>query len=306
MFSAASLFDLQCSLRSATSSLLAFDMPASLGKTDLKNVPTTAELELARKVLREAGPRGVKSKMQSMSQWLRQFPDSEVEADRRRYLEAFVCHQLKSKNGIAKATHSDSRHHTEDKGVKSKWQCKAELDKLVGEKKSEAWRNSGKLAVRGCRVTGSMEEDLKEWFAPVDDFELVLDSDKTGFAVDNVSDAVDGDLALLKDMRSIGSSSDGVEQTPPDIKLEKLTQKEIDDKAYQGFCSSVTDQLRLFQEMQCENSVLLSQLQSVKYAQELIADVKKHAVRIGGMVRLLLRAQTERVDKNGYKKLEGP
>ena len=93
-------------------------MPPALGFADLKSFgPSKQELEAAKKLLASADSKFLKSKMQSMSQWLQKHPDTVVTSSRgqqrQQYLEMFVCHQLKAKMHCRKQSTPSRRRQRE-------------------------------------------------------------------------------------------------------------------------------------------------------------------------------------------------
>ena len=76
-------------------------MPAGLAKCDLASFrPTKEELEAARTILNSAGGKELRSKVGSMSSWLKANSCNDASSsrgdDRRRWLEHFLVVQLRS------------------------------------------------------------------------------------------------------------------------------------------------------------------------------------------------------------------
>ena len=292
-------------------------MPPALPAIDLKSItgPTPEEVEQAKKII-AAGGKNLKSKMQSMRTWLQKNPDPKVQGaegdEKQRYLESFIIVQLRARD-TTKTTDMKKMYAKEHESVKFwEWLCKKQMDDKLGEKKAQGWRDSKKLRDRPDTVTGSTEEDMMEWRCPLD-WEKFAETSTDSFGLHVVGDASEGDVALVADMQAshgdAASSSDlaKAKQEPGQplvpVKLEPKTPEQIQEHQYQCFLGNTAEKTRHFQEMQVNSQWLLRELSKDPYSEALQADIKKFATRIGGLVKLLLRAQTEDIGRPGYHKL---
>ena len=102
-----------------------------------------------------------------------------------------------------------------------------------------------------------------------------------------------------------GSSSHSQEEKlSSPVKTEPLSQAQQDELEYLAFCGKVTEKVRYFQDLQVQNQATMSHLISLPFTNDLQAEVKKQGTRLAAIVKLLLRASTEQVDKTEYKKCE--
>ena len=99
-------------------------MPVSIPVVDLSSVgPSPAELSAARTILKQASKGELRSKMGSLSAYLKNHPEFNKEGVQSRgdarvkYLEAFLAHQARCKTA-QKQIVNDREHHRTDKKVK--------------------------------------------------------------------------------------------------------------------------------------------------------------------------------------------
>ena len=92
--------------------------------------------------------------------------DVDARGERRKFLAAFVIHQLRCKKTEKKSVVSEGKSSTSEKFKELHWWAMEEMDKQMGEKKGLAWRQSGKLPKRPCPVTNSEEEHLVVYGIP--------------------------------------------------------------------------------------------------------------------------------------------
>ena len=297
-------------------------MPASLASADLKNlVPTKEEIAEARKIL-ATGNKATRSRMQSMRQWMEKNPDSEVSdskgQDRRGYLEAFIVHQLRQKDASKRAEHIQSASHQDAREKKFEWLSMKQMIDRHGEVKAKGWMNSAKINKRADPITGSQEIDSAEWECPRDS-STIRDMELNEFGVKSSGEANEADIKLLQDMsfasnpghgdQFAGGSSSGQQvgdaaEPLVHVKQEVMTAKELEEKAYQMFLTSVVDRLREFQDMQVSNAALLFGLKGQPFSEALQSAVNTHGNRIQSLVKMLLRAQTDKVAKGAWQKLD--
>ena len=179
-------------------------MPKALGKADLKNLePTEEEVNAAKTILNNASEKQLKSRMGCFSAWCKQHcDDGEVSnsrgEQRKKWLEAFLIHQARAKHTTQKVTHD--RVIREGQGIFEDlfWWAEEEMDTNMGARKAKSWRDSGKMIVRPCPLTGSMEEHLKVYGVPRH-WERVSHEDFQAMKAAVEADASEQDIKNLKD-----------------------------------------------------------------------------------------------------------
>ena len=296
-------------------------MPPTLGGAQLELLsPTAAEISQAKAIIAQsqACPRDMRAKMSSMSQWLKKFPDEKASNSRGEqrveYLQNFLIHQLRAKNAQKKALHSAGKSHTTNNIAKTRWWNKERMDKELGATKGAAIRNRPNARCKPCRYTGSEDPELVE-YAVVSDEENEINEDTTSFKVNTAADATEADLKLLDDMHSAtaSSSADGAAQgaqdgdaqyAPGKVKQEPKSEQEKLQAKFEEFMANVRGNHWNFTNMQLDIADMDARLGMQKWTEELRAALKKHAARTATMVRLLLKATTERPKIKEFHKLE--
>ena len=87
------------------------------------------------------------------------------------------------------------------------------------------------------------------------------------------------------------------------IKQEPLTEAEQADADFQEFLAKKVEKLKHFQAVELEVKQYIAQLTTVKYSEGLQSDLRKHLVRVQGLVRILGRAASEAPCKAEFPKL---
>eukprot|EP00959_Pyramimonas_sp_CCMP1952_P099516 2080424-Pyramimonas_sp.AAC.1 len=77
---------------------------------------------------------------------------------RQMYLETFLVHQMRTKQGTSTATSSHTVSSSQKKGITWIWISMEKMDSHLGPSKAEHWRESGKLTSRPDSLTGSEEK----------------------------------------------------------------------------------------------------------------------------------------------------
>ena len=278
-------------------------MPPAHLKVDLGSVaPTPEEMEAARAILRGASNGQMKSRMASMVHFLKAAEDEKGQksrgTDRQKYLEAFTVHQLRGKNTQKKMRSIENKTSKQGTFVDYLWWSEEKIIKEMGEVKGMAWITFKKppLLTRACRLTGSMEDKLKEFRIPID-WERMSIEDIQSMQVEATSDATDADLKLLRDMApaSSGGSADAplfpADSGAATIKQEKLTPEEQDQKEAKEFKETISVYIREFQECEVRAGEMKSALQTNKYAEAILIDIDKHSAKVTKVLRVLQRLQ---------------
>ena len=120
-------------------------------------------------------------------------------------------------------------------------------------------------------------------------------------------DATEADLKLLSEMDNATSSGEpkGEEAgANVQVKKEKKSAAEMAADDHQEFCDKAREHHALFSKMQVDIGELDAQLARLKYTDELRTALKKHASRVTSVVKVLLRACTEKPKSSEYPKLK--
>ena len=87
------------------------------------------------------------------------------------------------------------------------------------------------------------------------------------------------------------------------IKQEVLTDTDRADLDFQEFLAKKIEKLKHYQAVELEVKQYLAQLTTIKYSEGLQSDLRKHLVRVQGLVRILGRAASENPCKSEFPKL---
>ena len=146
-------------------------MPPALCSTELALLqPTQDELEAAKKVLKNADSKDMRSKMHGMANWLKENGGANPEAAasrgdaRKGWLESYLVHQLRNKANVKIACNSRDLTSDKQKFQDEEHLCQKEMDTRFGEEKSAAMRaklNELKMW-RPCQVMGKTDMHMRE------------------------------------------------------------------------------------------------------------------------------------------------
>ena len=140
------------------------------------------------------------------------------------------------------------------------------------------------------------------------DEEVELDADHTKFAVNTIADATEADMKLLQDMHTASSSGDatrGDGQEPGvQVKKEPHTEQEKAQTVYEDFCANAREHHWAFTKMQIDIADMDAGLSAQKWTEELRAALKKHATRMGQLVKLQLKATSEKPKFKEFPRLQ--
>jgi hypothetical protein len=245
--------------------------------------PTADELAAARAVLEKMDAKGKRSKMECMTYWLKTNPDTEVSESRgdkrKQYLESFLVHQSRQKQ----AKSSIRNDHVVSTATSFKnemfWWSKFKMDAEMGSVKATAWRESGKLKVRADPLTGSMEEELKEYAVPVD-WESRAWDEVVSANVQTVADADEKDIADFKHTAlSFGKFAEPTEQ-PVKVKTEPQDDDKTEvvtpiEKKFSDIEADPRGFLVKFNDMRMTLAEIDSQATGKKFMNALLEEVAK-------------------------------
>jgi len=203
---------------------------------------TLEDLEAAKKILAKAdADKTEKRRLESnMTYYLQQSGElnkgNRLSGDaRRKFLLLYLAKQAKDKNASAAESSVRDVLTTASSSVAKKWMSKEKMILELGEKKASAWIASGKLECRPCSVTGSTDEDLKEYHCP-EQVNTTLETDTTGVkfvaTTDVAKTGVDGALADIDDMaknmvhQQIGTEK-AIKKEPVDASPEEIQKKAL-------------------------------------------------------------------------------
>ena len=278
-------------------------MPLALPKLSLETYgPSDEELKAAKKVLKSCDEKALRSKMGSMSAFISKHASdnpgvllSRGDA-RKEFLCKFICHQLKSKTTTKQTSNVEESSHKEEKVAEKVWWSREQIDRELGEIKSKAWRSSGKLATRPDRITGSTEPDLIEFAIPID-YERMTDEELDKFRVEALGEAGEGHLQMIEGMHKEEYDK------PTLVKAEPLTQEAKDMAAFTEFLASAPEHLHKYHALEIHTKQLLAGLQKKPYTDLLQVEVKRHQTRIGGIIKILSKAVTTKLEFSEWPKL---
>ena len=258
--------------------MVARAMPSSLGPCDLKNIkPSREEVEKAKRLLKEANAKELRSKMASMASWLAANPDSAVSAsrgdERKAYLQAFVVHQMRAKAGTKKAEHVFKKSHLSANITDDEWYNLERLEKKFGENKARKLIESKTLKERACPLTGSWDDDMKEFNVVLTKLQTT-ELDNREFGVLTSTDASDADLKLLDGISSQASGSGQNGGDPqPEVKQEPMTAKQQEKADFEAFIATIDAKVIDMQHNDLECRQLVHQLQTKPYTEKLCDDI---------------------------------
>ena len=299
-------------------------MPAGLGAGRLGLLgPTPEEVEQAKLIIKQANPAQMRSKMSSMVQWLKSFPDSDVTtsrgAQRQQYLESFVVHQLRSKNQQKKSEHVTKKSHDNQAKAAKRFWNEERIVKELGPKKAAAIIGRSGAKYRPCRYTGSVDEELRE-YEVVSDEEAEITTDHNSWNISAAGDATEADMKMMAEMTGARGSEDfHVPDTEPQVEAAQTqaggvvvkkeqtsiadAQKEKVKQQYHDFNNRAREHHCTFSKMQVDLVDMENKLSEHRFTDELRTALKKHMLRVGSLVRLLLKATSQKPRLTEFPKL---
>jgi hypothetical protein len=187
-----------------------------------------------------------------MVHWLEQNPDDDVKASRgdqrQQYLIAYLVHQMRNKGAQKVVQNERVLAQNTVKNTDTYWWSKEQMDLQVGPKKSQTWRESGKLKSRPDSVTGSTEEHMLEWCVPVS-WVRNSNEDGTSLKVKAEGEAGEAELELLE-----GAASDSAEVAKV-VKQEQKSPEELEKEKCDALVKAADTNYRRFQEYILESKV---------------------------------------------------
>ena len=137
-----------------------------------KVAPTEQAVVAARKQISAMSPTELKNKMSSMTNWLKGNPEDASLVDgargekRKMYLAAYLGVVVKEKEAQRKL--KLARTITAKRSFERRiyWWSKFEMEKNLGPEKSKAWIDSKNIGWRADPITGSEDENLREYAIP--------------------------------------------------------------------------------------------------------------------------------------------
>lgn len=286
------------------------EMPAALAPLNLSLVePTKEEIAEARKILKEASGKDVRSKMATMSAWLQTGGKKDNEHvkstrgdERKKYLENFLVHTMRSKAKVKSTTNAKTISQTEQNFDDEEWLCAEQLEVKFGARKAAILKTMLK-ETQPCSLTGDNSEDMKE-YKVTSAWKRKLHDSSTIFGLSSAGEATEDDMKLMDDL-SAQSSGLGSGNAPPQIqvKTEPKTKAELEEQAFKELQQNIAVHLRRFQDYDLEVRQLSKFLLTVKFSESLIEGLKQHQVRLTKMMTMLAKACEHDVDRQSFKKL---
>lgn len=283
-------------------------MPPSIAGAQLAQVaPTAEELAQAKQILKAANSKEIRSKMQSMTNWLAAHPDGNHDATdargekRKGYLETWLVHNLRCKGKTKTASTTKIESNEKQDFLDEEWMSMEQMDDKFGKIKAARLRASGKLDVQPCSITGEDTEEMREYSIPKK-WRRFLNVDGNKAEIHVTGEAGEDDLRLLQDVKKPGEGT-GTGSNEPMVKVEPLSKAELAEREYQEFLSKVPSHLRSFQEMDAESRGLMAHLKSRKWSADIQEALKKHQSRLVKLIAMLARACEEPVAKTEHKQL---
>ena len=155
---------------------------------------------------------------------------------RQRYLESYLVHQMREQEASSEivSSHTSSLKHNLHQDVH--WWSKEKMNLEIGGEKAEHWRQSGLIPSQPDSVTGSNEENHKEWGVPQNWARMTM-ADMRSLALTVSTNADEKDIELVKQSASLIAPNDedhkGIEETTeatPKIKIEPVDEEDEEKK----------------------------------------------------------------------------
>lgn len=273
-------------------------------KTLLSNVnPTKEEIEAAKATLANSDAKAMRSKMGSLSHFLKQHPDCSAEGargDKRKdFLLKFLVHQARSKQGSLGSEWQLTSNNQKNKDVH--WWSSHKMDQELGHSKAEGWR--AVLKPQPDSLTGSTAPDHVEYPVPVN-WERMSEAEIRALKLQGEQqEATEDDVAKLLDDSLKPTSAGSVEiKVEPENAMQKL------DNLVKDLKENKEANLRKFQDMelkakQVEKSASKSGSASGKWAKEFLADLGTHVKKLAKVTQMLKKFCTEDCNEKELPKL---
>ena len=265
-------------------------MPARIPAAKLTSVqPTDAEIAEARRILAEGGEKGKRSRIGCMTNFLKSNPDAAAMnatgSDRDKFLEAFIVHQMRTKNAAKHVVNEEVVENVAQKHQDVYWWNAWKMDQEMGPVKAKGWRECGLLKPRPDSLTKSTHEDCIEFPVPVQ-WQRMTETDIKRMMARTEDDATNDDLADLR------SASSGVAATTgaTGVKIEPKTPLQLLQERCQTLKDNIQATLRKYQDIKIDFSVLEknaeTQKNKSKFVSMLIEDLKKATANVSKIIKI--------------------
>ena len=282
-------------------------MAPKLSKARLSEItPTAEELQKAKELLASYGSDTKRSKMVCMTRFLKANPDEQAESswglDRQKYLEAYIVHTLRAKEGIKSSTNTESASKATEKFWEVHPMSAEKMDEALGKAKAQHLRLGKYVQSQPCTMSGSTEEHMLEWLVP-NNWQRMTQADFWEFKVQNQATADKEDLDNLRSMKD----SPTVDAPDTTIKVEKTEGDELTklQARVTSFKENLTTHLREIQDIEVESQQILKRAAAAKdkYAGPLLDDCDKHIKATNKASKLLSKMCTEDFEDGPIPKL---
>jgi hypothetical protein len=273
---------------------------------------TTEELAAATKFLASLGKEAKRSKMASMTHFVKQNADEFAKTARgpvrELMLKKFMIHQMRSKEAEQKVISSHKISSVKSEVTKDHEWSSEQMDKELGSIRGETLRESKRLVSHSCPLTGSDEPHMRIWIVP-QSYILKSENKIHAMNVEAKSDLNEEDYNALCKMEDVGaapsSSADGavnadgvpgfvaVAASTIDVKLEPTPENRIEK-----FNANNQTILKNFQEMELEMNQIKtaatgkSDKKDVAYCDAFLQDIDKHIKNLGKTTKQLFKLAT--------------
>ena len=246
----------------------------------------------------------MKSRMASMVHFLPDNPDAAALSSRgeqrREYLMNFLTHQLRLKDQAKVMEVAQSTSIEQKKIVDLHWWSKEKMDIELGPKKAEHWRQSGLLPTKADSVTGSSEDEFKEWGVP-HNWERLTEADMKNLKIESSGQVDQKDMELLRSAETFAETKN----EEPEIKKEKTELSKLEERITKLTENSATF-LRRYQDMTLDAKMLLTLSQNqknIKYATGFLSDLEKHVANLGKATKTLEKVAVGNIEHADASKL---
>ena len=282
-------------------------MAPKLSKARLSEItPTAEELQKAKELLANYGKDAKRSKMTCMNNFLKANPDNKASSslgeDRQKYLEAYIVHTLRAKEGIKSSTNTESASKATEKFWEVHPMSAEKMDEALGKEKAQTLRLGKYVQSQPCSLSGSTEEHMLEWLVPKN-WKRMTQADFWQLKVQNEATADKEDIDNLRSM----TNPHTVDATPSTIKVEKTegdALTKLQDRV-NSFKENLTTYLREIQDIEVESQQILKRATAAKdkYAGPLLDDCDKHIKATNKASKLLSKMCTEDFEDGPIPKL---
>jgi hypothetical protein len=229
-----------------------------------------------------------KSKMASMAAWLKTNGGENCEAvtsrgdQRRKYLEAFLVHDLRSRTKTKTIETVKTKSTTDDDVQDHYWWSQEQMDKELGPEKSADWRTSQKLATRPDMLTGKDVDPFREYKVPRHMTRHAI-GDHSSHSFKSTGVADEQYLALFFDMDADGAT----QQESVAIKVEPKSTDDILAEQVKALKMDPKPAYRKIQDYMMQAKEIFHKCDDIPYAEKLGQDCGKHITKLKGIIKIL-------------------